>query len=106
MRNVEDVPLSILSKLISNMMNTSFAASVPSKFSSIVDDAKDVMGITIGDLKTKADGGYDVRIANNGVVYVMNKVFGPKAYEVVSAPALFGADKHEHGELDNPERYI
>lgn len=92
MRNVEDVPLSILSKLISNMMNTSFAASVPSKFSSIVDDAKDVMGITIGDLKTKADGGYDVRIANNGVVYVMNKVFGPKAYEVVSAPALFGAE--------------
>lgn len=93
MRNVEDVPLSILSKLISNMMNTSFAASVPSKFGSIVDDAKDVMGITVGDLKTKEGGGYDVRIANNGVIYVMNKVFGPKAYEVVSAPALFGAEK-------------
>lgn len=93
MRNIEDVPLNILSKLISNMMNVSFSASVPSKFSSIVDDAKDVMGITLGDVKTKQGGGYDVRIANNGVIYAINKVFGPKAYEVVSAPALFGTGK-------------
>ena len=92
MRNLEDVPLNILAKFVSNLMNTSFASSVPSKFGSVVDDAKDAMGIELTDIKTKDGGGYDVRIANNGVVYVMNKVFGPKAYGVVSAPALFSSN--------------
>lgn len=91
MRNVEDVPLNIMAKLVSNLMNTSFAGSVPSKFSSVVDDAHDVMGLSLSDIKTKEGGGYDVRIANNGVIYVVNKVFGPQAYEVVSAPALFNS---------------
>lgn len=91
MSNIEDVPLNILSKLVSNVMNTSFASSVPSKFSSVVDDAKDIMGLSLSEVKTKDGGGYDVKIANNGVIYVMNKVYGPKAYEVVSAPALFNS---------------
>ena len=91
-KNIDDVPLNILSKLISNVMNASFASSVPSKFGSVVDDAKDVMNLSLDDVNKKADGGYNVQIANNGVVYVMDKVYGPKAYEVVSAPALFNSN--------------
>ena len=90
-RNIDFIPLNVLSKLISNLMNTSFSSSVPSKFNSVVDDAKDLMGITPVDLADKAGGGKDITIANNGVIYVTKKVFGPKAYEVVSAPALFNS---------------
>ena len=97
-RNLEDVPLNILSKFVSNVMNTSFASSVPSKFSSVVDDAHDVMGLApeyIEDKPESEGGGKDITVANNGVVYVMKEVFGPKAYEVVSAPALFNSSNRE-----------
>ena len=93
-RNLDDVPMNILAKFISNMLRTSFAAAVPSKFNSIVDDAKDLMGITLDDIKKKDDNSYDIKIANNGVIYTTNKVFGPKAYVVVSAPALFNKEMH------------
>lgn len=92
MRNLDDIPLNILAKFVSNMLRTSFVASTPSKFSSIVDDAKDLMGVTISDIATTDDGNYDIHIANNGVIYVTNTVFGPKAYVAVSAPALFSSE--------------
>lgn len=92
MRNLDDVPRDILAKFVSNMMRTSFVSSVPSKFSSIVDDAKDLMGVEISNVATTSDGSYDIHIANNGVIYVMNTVFGPKTYVAVSAPALFSQE--------------
>lgn len=90
-RNLEDVPLNIMSKFVSNVMNTSFASSVPSKFSTVVDDAHDVMGLHRDSIRNKEGGGKDITVANNGVVYVMDCVFGPQAFEVVSAPALFNS---------------
>ncbi len=89
--NVETVPMNIIAKFISNVLKTSFVASVPSKFASVVDDAKDHMGLTLGALR-KNGNGYDVRVANNGVVYVTDSVFAPKAYVSVSAPALFSKE--------------
>lgn len=91
MRNIEDIPMNIAAKFISNMQKSSFAASVPSKFSSIVDDAKDVMGVTLESLK-KNGSSYDIKVANNGVIYVTNTVFGPKEFVAVSAPALFSTN--------------
>lgn len=92
-KNVETVPMNIIAKFISNVLKTSFAASVPSKFNSVVDDAKDQMGLELAALQKKENGdGYDVKVANNGVIYVTNKVFPPKAYVAVSAPALFRKD--------------
>lgn len=89
--NVETVPMNIIAKFISNVLKTSFVASVPSKFASVVDDAKDQMGLTLNSLK-RSGNGYDVRVANNGVVYVTDEVFPPKAYVAVSAPALFSKE--------------
>lgn len=93
--NLDDIPTNILAKFVSNMLKSSFAASVPSKFDNIMDDAKDLMGVTMNDIKEKEDGsGYDIKIANNGVIYTTKSVFGPKAYVAVSAPALFSKDMH------------
>ncbi len=93
--NLDDIPTNILAKFVSNMLKSSFAASVPSKFDNIMDDAKDLMGVTKDAIKKKEDGsGYDIKIANNGVIYTTKTVFGPKAYVAVSAPALFSKDMH------------
>lgn len=89
MSNIDDIPLNILATFVSNMLRTSFVSAVPSKFSSLVDDAKDLMGATIDDVNIADDGDYDIHIASNGVIYVTNTVYGPKAYVAVSAPALF-----------------
>lgn len=92
-RNLDDIPTNILAKFVSNMLKSSFAASVPSKFDNIMDDAKDLMEVSKDALKMKEDGsGYDIKIANNGVIYTTTTVYGPKAYVAVSAPALFSKD--------------
>lgn len=87
----DSIPMSVVSKLLSNMMQKNFTNTVPSKFSSIADDAADLMGATIDDVRMK-NGSYDIRIANNGVIYVMNKVYSPKSYVCVSAPATFATN--------------
>ncbi|MBO5186436.1 MAG: hypothetical protein J6B91_05225 [Prevotella sp.] len=90
-KNIDDVPKNVIAKFLSNLMKTSFSQSVPSKFNSVIDDAKDMMGLSLASLKDKGTG-KDVRIANNGVIYVTKEVFSPKAYVCVSAPALFNLD--------------
>lgn len=78
---------SIITSFINNLMMTSFVASVPSKFTSITNDASENMGMNTSYLKTSADGTYDVKIANNGVVYVLGKVIAPDEFEAVLAPS-------------------
>lgn len=85
----DGIPLTVVAKLLSNMMQKEFTLTVPSKFSSIADDAADLMGVTVNDLNTTKDGAYDVRMANNGIIYVTNNVLSPKSYVAVSAPAMF-----------------
>src|SRR5574344_2339592 len=87
--NVDAIPQNIIQKFVSNLMKASFIASVPSKFSSITNDVSNRMGMTTDYLNKNSDGTYDVRIANNGVIYVMKSVVAPTEYEAVSAPALF-----------------
>lgn len=88
-KNIDFIPLNVVNRLLSNMMQTSFKATVPSKFDKITDiESGDFMGITTADLAQK-DGVADVRIANNGVIYVLNRVLSPNSYSAVSAPTLF-----------------
>lgn len=91
-QNIDSIPLNIVQAFINNLMQPSFISSVPSKFSNVMDDASDPMGITTENINKKADGTYDVQIANNGVAYMLNKVFAPNRYVAVSAPALLNTD--------------
>jgi len=77
----ENVPNSVLKKLINVNMISSFIEHVPSKFSQILNDAKVSMGVEPSDVDSCFMG-------CNGVVYMTNKVFGPAAYKSVSFPAL------------------
>lgn len=79
----------VLTTFVRNLQKSSFVATVPSKFTTIVNDASENMGINIGKLKPRTDGTkpYDVKIANNGVVYVLNEMIAPDEYSAVLAPS-------------------
>lgn len=77
----------ILKKFIRNLQLKSFVQTVPSKFTTIMNDASENMGMNMSYLKQKSGGGYDVKIANNGVVYVLNKMIAPDEYQAVLAPS-------------------
>ena len=85
--NLDSIPINIIRSFVNNMMNTSFVQSVPSKFGTIMDEASDPIGIELSDV-VKKDGAYDIRIANNGALYILNRVVPPISYNIVSTPAL------------------
>ncbi len=85
--NIDSIPNNIVSSFVNNMMNTSFVQSVPSKFGTILDEASDPIGITASDIVNAADGSKDVRVANNGIIYMLDRVVPPITYNIVSTPA-------------------
>ena len=76
-----DVPDDVIIKLLNVNMLPSFTSSVPSKFSAILNDANDPMGVDVADIDS-------VWMTCNGAVYLTNKVYSPTAYVSVSFPAL------------------
>lgn len=80
-RSLDSIPIDIIEAFVNNLMKTSFVASVPSKFDKITNDARDPMGVTVNNVD-------ECILANNGVIYVLNTVFGPAKYVAVSAPPL------------------
>ena len=92
--NMDQIPLGVIQELINNMMKASFIESVPSKYLTVMNDARDPMfsnAATVDEFKQKID---TCLIANNGVVYVLNAVYTPASYAAVSAPALVGDSLH------------
>ncbi|MBR5841288.1 MAG: hypothetical protein IKY64_01570 [Bacteroidaceae bacterium] len=77
----DSIPLEDIQYLLRNMMKNSFNSAVPSRFESIMDDARDPMGVTKDHIE-------EVIIANNGVVYVTNHVYSPARYVAVTAPVM------------------
>ena len=77
----ENIPDATLAKLINVNMLPTFTEAVPSKFGHVLNDAKEVLGIT----KESVDSCF---MACNGVVYMVNKVFSPAEYASVAYPAL------------------
>lgn len=77
----------ILTKFMRNLMKQSFVETVPSKFETIQNDAKDYMGVTTDILTKRADGKYDILMANNGVIYKMDEMIAPDEYQSVMAPS-------------------
>ena len=81
MQALDSVPEKNISPFLNNLMKASFSKSVVSKFDKLVDDANELMNITPAHVD-------ECVVANNGVIYILNSVFGPAAYEAVSAPTL------------------
>lgn len=81
MSALDSVPQKNIAPFLNNLMKSSFVKTVLSKFDKITDDANELMNITANHVD-------ECVIANNGVIYILNDVFGPGAYEAVSAPTL------------------
>ncbi len=78
----DNVPLTVLSKLLNNCMINSFSETVPSKFDHIVDNTTKVkLGVEKKDILS-------CQMGCNGVVYLTDKVFPPADYSSVAFPAL------------------
>ncbi|MCR4602858.1 MAG: fasciclin domain-containing protein [Prevotella sp.] len=77
----DSIPDATLSKLLNVNMISTFSESVPSKFASVLNDAKETLGITREDVDSCFMG-------CNGVIYLTNKVFTPAEYSSVAYPAL------------------
>lgn len=77
----ENVPDQVVSKMLNVNMLNSFINSVPSKFSTVLNDANDELGLSLENVDS-------VFFACNGAVYLTNKVFNPVSYISVSFPAL------------------
>lgn len=79
--SIDNIPNDKLDDLLNNLMKPSFIGSVPHRFPEVLDDGQEPMGITKADVDSTC-------IANNGAVYITNKVYAPAAYAAVTAPAL------------------
>ena len=79
--NWDSIPYVTVSKLINVNMLKSFVDAVPSKFGSVLDDSKVELGIKPSDIVKSYMG-------CNGVVYLVDKVFGPSEFRSVVYPAL------------------
>ncbi len=89
----------VLASFINNLMQAYLSNSVPSKFSTVQNDAFEFMDVTKDDIAKNSDGTYNVSIANNGVLYMMNKLFAPEKYNSVLGPSTVFTDMHIMGEL-------
>ncbi len=91
----------VFAGMLNNIMQPYLTKTVPSKFSTVQNDAFEFMDLTKDDLKRKADGKYDVTIANNGVIYKTNKFFAPELYNSVLGPASVYTDMRIMSEMLN-----
>jgi uncharacterized surface protein with fasciclin (FAS1) repeats len=78
--SIENIPNEVLDKLVKNHMKSSFLATLPSQFHTIVDDAQESMGVQKSHIEK-------VYLSSNGVVYVTNTVYLPALYSSVMLPA-------------------
>lgn len=89
LHNIDQIPINIIAEFVKNLMKESFVNTVPSKYISIMNDAKDPMFSNIAGGVEGFIGIIDTcLLANNGAVYVLNEVYAPAAYAAISAPAL------------------
>lgn len=79
--SIENIPTDRIDDLLRNHMKSTFLGSIPRRFPEILDDGKEPMGISKGDVVKSY-------VANNGVIFVTNKVYAPASFVAVTAPAL------------------
>ena len=79
----DSVPYNVLAEFLNNHIHPSFLNSIPSRFGSVLDDAKDPIGLT-----TDAIVPHATATCCNGALYVMNRVYAPSSFRSVIAPTL------------------
>lgn len=91
---VDQIPLRIIRALVNNLMKASFNESVPSKYRTIMNDARDRMfsGTDYPDEESFRRTIDKCILANNGLIYVMNTVISPADYASVAGPVLFSEE--------------
>ena len=99
--NIDSIPLQNVQQLVANLMKSSFVGTVPSKFGRVMDEANDPMGLSLDVLNRTSSGSYDVKIANNGVIYMLNSVFAPPSLIAVSAPVTLSSNMRIMNEAVN-----
>lgn len=86
-KDMSGIPLNVIVELVNNNMQASLVGSVPSKFSSVLNDAQDPFFET----KTKEEAMAtisDVVMCCNGAVFFTNSIYAPTSYKSVSYPVL------------------
>lgn len=91
----------VFASMLNNIMKPYLTKTVPSKFATVQNDAFEFLNIKKDNLIKKADGNYDVEIANNGVIYKTNKFFAPELYNSVLGPASIYKDMRIMGKMLN-----
>ena len=76
---LDSISLEILNAFLKNLMQGSFLQTIPSNFAKVTNDARDEMGLQTTDVE-------DCILANNGIIYILNNVFGPARYQSVMTP--------------------
>ena len=99
--NIDSIPLQNVQQIVANLMKSSFVGTVPSKFNRVMDEANDPMGLDLSVLNRNSNGSYDVKIANNGVAYMLNTVFAPPSLIAVSAPVTLSSNMRIMNEAVN-----
>ena len=99
--NIDSIPLQNVQQIVGNLMKSSFVGTVPSKFNRVMDEANDPMGLSLEVLNRNSNGSYDVKIANNGVAYMLNTVFAPPSLIAVSAPVTLSSNMRIMNEAVN-----
>ncbi len=100
----------VFASMLNNIMKAYLSKTVPSKFSTVQNDAfeflEDADGnvLSANHIAKTTDGGYDVSIANNGVIYKMNTFFAPLKYNSVLGPASVYTDLRMMGEMLNDKQ--
>lgn len=89
----------VIAGMLNNIMQPYLTKTVPSKFSTVQNDAFEFMNISKDNLQKRNDGKYDVTIANNGVIYRTNKFFAPELYNSVLGPASVYTDMRVMSEM-------
>ena len=81
-QQIDQIPISTLRSLINVIMFPSFVGSVPSKMTKLRDDAQEQIFFPedVSHIKSTL-------LANNGLIYITDKVYGPADYTSVAAPA-------------------
>ena len=81
-KQIDQIPISTLKSLINVIMFPSFVGSVPSKMTKLRDDAQEQIFYADDIEHIK-----ETMLANNGMIYITDKVYGPADYTSVAAPA-------------------
>ncbi|MBQ8051682.1 MAG: hypothetical protein IJ197_08955 [Bacteroidaceae bacterium] len=79
---IDQIPLGTLGSLLNVVMFPSFTGSVPSKMTKLRDDAQEQLFFP-----EDIDHIKGTILANNGMIYITDKVYGPANYTSVAAPA-------------------